>query len=195
MSQNVTRKKNFKTSQSAAGLPSGNKSKKIDYWKYCLESNPDTSGNNEKKLPDKVTEAGFKNAPVSSNTKLVSRIPTKKKISTSKEDSVVPLKKIKIIEAQSSNNISSNDNNKSPNYGSDRSIRSPAYLSVPRHEKLTATHKNSKLDIFNNVTCSFVSSKILSLQGPVGTQKRLELSSWGLPPSILEVHFVCNIYN
>jgi hypothetical protein len=60
---------------------------------------------------------------------------------------------------------------------------------LPGSLKSLSSLKNNKNHLFDNISHSFTGSKILSLQAlsDLDSQKRFQLSSWGLPPPILQV--------
>lgn len=70
-----------------------------------------------------------------------------------------------------------------------RANRSNSYSTSFRSQKSFGLQRNGS-HLFNNITESFCSSKILSLQelNEFDNQKRLDLASWGLPALILEVN-------
>ncbi|XP_023248277.1 DNA polymerase theta [Copidosoma floridanum] len=91
---------------------------------------------------------------------------------------VLPAKRCKSILG---NRGESEDDDKS-----ESSHVTPTHLSVLRTQNFCASFKNGKSNIFDGLTQG--SSKILSLQAlsDVDSEKRLELSSWGLPALVLE---------
>lgn len=72
--------------------------------------------------------------------------------------------------------------------------KTPDNLSCQR--SLTSFKSASKSDLFDNITSSFMKSKILSLEvlAKIDSEKQLELASWGLPALILEVRFTNKSY-
>ncbi|KAJ8675482.1 hypothetical protein QAD02_011268 [Eretmocerus hayati] len=98
-------------------------------------------------------------------------------------ESLIPRKRLR-----DSSTLSKPVGSKNPSQSSIRSNSSNATSqSNSRTQGATPSFRN-KSDVFNNITASFTNSKILSLQilSDITSQRRLELSSWGLPPLILE---------
>lgn len=168
------------TSQNAAGLPKSVDENDVNSCENRFES---ISKKLENKPSNGFEIAGFKKVSGSSNKLISSKATKNESTKISREDSLIPPKRIKVTAVEGVNYID-------PKKNKDKNGWSPGYLSVLRHEKSPTSFRNSKVDIFNNITCSFDSSKVISLQGAsvIGTQKRLELSSWGLPTAILEVN-------
>lgn len=104
--------------------------------------------------------------------------------------SAIPAKKLKISTQQSLQSIEQQTNVIIRPPLKDLSTNVTAEnLSVARQHQSLVSFKNNKSDIFDNITATFNSSKILSAQvlSNVTSQKRHELSSWGLPALIVEV--------
>ena len=171
MSQRVTRKKQLKSTQSVSNQPQKEDSDIAGYFKDSLTLAPD-----ENRLP-KVPEIEIEK--IKNKTSRSVGIKSK----ADQAISLIPAKKLKGGLTENQNNL---DVNSSKNRSHDAS---KSLLSVPKSQKSFTSFKN-KSDVFNNITESFSSSKILSAQvlNEIDSQKRLELSTWGLPPLILEVN-------
>lgn len=183
MSQ-TTRKKRPKGSQNASNLLRKEDSDIANYFKDCLTFVPDIAEPNENKVPKKGEKTEDDTKTKSSiRTRGNSRLAgSKSKLDTL--DTLVPPKKWKVALSEKTANINTSDRkNKSHD-------TTPNCLSIARSQKSFTSFKN-RSNVFNNITDSFSSSKILSAQvlSNINSQKRLELASWGLPPLILEVRF------
>ncbi|XP_031783753.1 DNA polymerase theta isoform X2 [Nasonia vitripennis] len=175
MSQ-TTRKKRLKGSQNASNLPRREDSDIANYFKDCLTILPDKAEPNENKVPKTKHATTTKSSRTRGNSRPVG---SKSKLDTL--DTLVPPKKWKVALAEKTANVNTSDgNNKSHD-------TTPNCLSIARSQKSFTSFKN-RSNVFNNITDSFSSSKILSAQAlsSIDSQKRLELASWGLPPLILE---------
>lgn len=190
MSQKTTRKKPIpKSSQSASDLPKKQESDIAKYFKDCLTFVPDTRENNENRLPNVPELQVVKDAVKSSKKLAVNPRPSGIKSKGNAVDSLIPPKKWK---GDRSGEKANNNADSSNHVGRNHDV-TPSNLSVAKSPKSFASFKTNKCNIFNNITDSFNSSKILSAGAlsDITSQKRLELASWGLPPLILEVNIFC----
>ncbi|XP_058794541.1 DNA polymerase theta [Phymastichus coffea] len=172
MSHKTAKKKRLKTSQDASCLL---KQKDRDN-DNCLNFNAEKYDENE-------VSYTLKNILVNTNSRIVG-----KKYKTDESSNFTPLKKSKCSPLQFLPISKQVENVINPCSKDSSYKNSSTSLSVARSYKCFASFKNNKSDIFNNITASFCSSKILSGQilSDIDSQKRLELSSWGLPPLIVE---------
>lgn len=182
MSQ-TTRKKRLKTSQSSSNVPRREDSDIAKYFKDCLTFVPDAVEPKENKVPRVAAESKVQDdARTKSGKSSGIPRPAGSKSKTDALDTLIPPKKWRVALAEKTANVDTSD---SKNKSHDTT---PNCSSIAKSQKSFTSFKN-RSNVFNNITDSFSSSKILSAQalGNIDSQKRLELASWGLPPLILEV--------